>query len=156
MILSGQEIEELCKGARPLIKPFHQRTKEFGLTFGLGPAGYDVRIAQDIVFSESFGKNFKLASTMECFDIPNWLIGIVHDKSTWARLGLAVQNTVMEPGWVGYLTLEISNHSGQIVHCKRGMAIAQILFHVLSKPTNQTYEGKYQNQPDKPVGAILE
>ena len=34
-------------------------------------------------------------------------MGIVHDKSTWARRGLVVQNTVIEPGWHGYLTIEV-------------------------------------------------
>jgi dCTP deaminase len=38
-------------------------------------------------------------------------MGIVHDKSTWARRGLVVQNTVIEPGWHGYqTTIELTNH----------------------------------------------
>ena len=90
MILPAQEIRKL----RPL-DPFVERKVAFGTTYGLGPAGYDVRIAETIWL---WPGRFLLASTMEHFDMPNDVMAIVHDKSTWARRGVAVQNTVIEVG----------------------------------------------------------
>jgi dCTP deaminase len=91
VILPAQEIRRL----RPL-DPFVEREIAFGTTYGLGPAGYDVRIAEMIWLWRG---RFLLASTIEHFDMPNDVMAIVHDKSTWARRGVAVQNTVIEPGW---------------------------------------------------------
>jgi dCTP deaminase len=75
---------------------------------GSGWRSYDVRITCcDAVISPG---QFMLAATIERFQMPDDLMGIVHDKSTWARRGLVVQNTVIAPGWHGYLTLELTNH----------------------------------------------
>ena len=82
-------------------------------------------------------------------------MGRVHDKSTWARQGLSVQNTVIEPGWRGYLTIEIALHLDDILIVSEGTAIAQIIFEFLNEETDQPYEGKYQNQPAIPVKGIL-
>lgn len=139
MILSAQTIRRI----QP-IRPFHERTKEFGMTYGLSAAGYDIRIAQSIKIEP---KDFVLASSIEEFDMPNNVLAYVKDKSTWARQGLAVQNTVIEPGWKGFLTLELSNHNpDKILEIEIGMPIAQIVFHFLDEPTEQPYDGKYQNQ----------
>lgn len=133
------------------VEPFEERTKAFGLTYGLGPAGYDVRIAEDLWLPPQ--TPMKLASTMERFTMPHTLLGVVHDKSTWARRGLAVQNTVIEPGWCGFLTLELTNHGDQLLRLERGMPIAQIIFHLLDQPTSQPYNGKYQHQAAGPQPA---
>lgn len=135
------------------IDPFEERTKAFGMTYGLGPAGYDIRSDQSITIPPG---GFKLVSSMEQFDMPADVIAFVHDKSTWARLGLAVQNTVIEPGWRGYLTMELTNHSHNTINIERGMPLAQVIFHQLDQPTTQKYAGKYQDQPAKPVQAIIE
>jgi len=125
-----------------MIEPFHERTHAHGLTFGLSPAGYDVRVAEELEMSPG---HFKLASTIESFNMPWDLLGVVHDKSTWARMGICVQNTVIEPGWVGKaLTLEISNHSSRRVFIPAGAPIAQVVFHILDEPTVQPYAGRYQ------------
>lgn len=137
MILSANSIKK-----RNLIYPCVPRTRIFGMTYGLSAAGYDVRVAQDIILSPD---SFELASTMEQFQMDKDVVGIVHDKSTWARRGMAVQNTVIEPGWRGYLTLELTNHSTDIILIREGMPIAQILFHLTDEPT-EGYEGKYQDQ----------
>ena len=108
-----------------------------GMTYGVGPAGYDVRIDQDVVIPPG---GFTLASTVERFTMPNDLLGIVHDKSTWARLGLALQNTVIEPGWCGFLTLELTNHSSEMLRLYRGMPIAQVVFHMTDEPVDMAYE----------------
>ena len=96
--------------------------------------------------------NFCIASAIEEFDMPSHLVGIVHDKSTWARQGLSVFNTVIEPGWKGWLTLELVYHGWKELVIPAGAGIAQVVFHETSFPAS--YEGKYQNQPDQPVRAI--
>jgi dCTP deaminase len=148
MILSAQSIRQ-----RGIIAPFFERTKHGGYTFGLGPAGYDVRIAEDITL---YAGGFTLASTVEHFDMPTDVLGIVHDKSTWARRGLALQNTVIEPGWRGYLTLELSNHVVGTLYMVAGTPIAQIIFHQLDQATDCPYSGKYQDQEAGPQAARYE
>lgn len=153
MVLSGQTIEALCKGDRPMVSPFHERTYHEGMTFGLGPAGYDVRIKQNTYVMPG---EFALASTVEHFDIPADVLATVMDKSTWARLGLSLFNTVIEPGWKGWLTLELVNHSADVIEIPAGAPIAQIIFQRLNETTDRPYSGRYQSQPDRPVEAILQ
>lgn len=135
-----------------------------GTSFGLGEAGYDIRIKQEIHFqnagshfihltSEDSGLGrFCLASAMDEFQMPDDLVGIVHDKSTWARRGLSVFNTVIEPGWHGFLTLELVYHGEDELVIPAGSGIAQVVFHRTSQPAH--YSGKYQGQADEPVKAI--
>lgn len=156
MILPAQRIRFLCSGAygqRPMLEPYHERTVTNGMTFGLGPAGYDVRIKQALTLQPG---QFSLASTVERFTIPTDVLAKVADKSTWARRGLAVQNTIIEPAWCGWLTLELSNHGNERIYIEAGSPIAQIIFHQLLEPTELQYSGKYQNQADEPVSAIME
>jgi dCTP deaminase len=148
MILPAQEIRKL----RPL-DPLVERTVAFGATYGLGPAGYDVRIAETVSL---WPGRFLLASTIERFDMPDDVIGIVHDKSTWARRGVALRNTVIEPGWRGWLTLDVTMHGWRFLRIRAGTPIAQILFHRLELPIEQGYQGKYQDQQRGPQSAIRE
>lgn len=136
-----------------IIRPFVEQTREFGMTYGLGPAGYDIRIAQSVCVPFT---GFILASSFEHFSIPDNMVAIVYDKSTWARQGLAVQNTVAEPGWRGYLTLELTNHSKQDIYINSGMPIAQVIFHLLDYSTSIPYKGKYQDQMPGPQQARFE
>jgi dCTP deaminase len=136
-----------------MVEPFHERTVSAGMTFGLGPAGYDVRIKQRLTLMRG---EFALASTVERFAMPTDVLAKVADKSTWARRGLAVQNTIIEPGWTGWLTLELTNHGHTPIDIEAGAPIAQIIFHQLLEPTEIHYSGKYQNQADAPVAAIRE
>lgn len=139
---------------------------------GLSEAGYDIRLKQDVLFYTQFDGSvrhpfvsvtdpngnrtanrgrFALASAMEEFNMPTDLVGVVHDKSTWARKGLSVFNTVIEPGWKGFLTLELVYHGQEDLFIPAGSGIAQVLFHTIS--LEREYKGKYQNQEDKPVAA---
>lgn len=166
-VLSAQSIRHRClETPSMLISPFSERTQheESGCSYGLSACGYDVRLDQDVYLGtdgvwdterKMFGRQFVLASTMEDFNMPEDLVGIVHDKSTWARRGLAVQNTVIEPGWRGFLTLELTLHGTESLHLRAGTPIAQILFHVLDDTTDQPYPetGKYQDQERGPVAA---
>ena len=146
-ILPAQTIRALG-----IIEPFSERTAALGLTYGLSPAGYDVRIAETISLNQG---QFALASTIEHFSMPADVLGRVCDKSTWARCGLAVQNTVIEPGWRGFLTLELTNHAVGVIHIRAGHPIAQIIFERLEAPTDQPYTGRYQDQQAGPQAARL-
>lgn len=157
MSLSAQSIREWCQNRKPMIEPFHERTAFKGKTFGLSAAGYDVRVefsAGNALYLAAGA--FTLASTIERFQMPRNLMGVVHDKSSWVRRGICVQNTIIEPGWEGYLTLELTNHSDQDIILQAGMPIAQVVFHMLDKPTDQPYDGKYQDQQRGPQPAIDE
>lgn len=90
--------------------------------------------------------SFVLAHTFEILHIPVSVCGVVRDKSTLARLGLAVQNTVLEPGWHGSVTLEISNHNKAAIKIESGMPIAQIQFEVIQGGVARPYQGRYQYQ----------
>ena len=87
--------------------------------------------------------------------MPADVIAFVHDKSTWARRGLAAQNTVIEPGWSGFLTLELTNHGHETLSLRAGMPIAQVVFHRLMEPTDAPYSGRYQDQAEGPQPARL-
>lgn len=154
MILPAQTIRSLCRQSPALISPFFERGEFKGLSFGLSSAGYDIRVAEHIVlWYGSSGHGFRIASSIEHFDFPLDLLGRVTDKSTWARRGLAVQNTVIEPGWRGHLTLELTNHGQRDIFLTPGTPIAQILFERLESPTEQPYIGKYQDQAAGPQEA---
>ena len=150
MILSAQTIRRYG-----IITPFCERTVFNGLSYGLSSCGYDVRINEFMLFRGAL--QFGLASTIEHFEMPNNVVGRVHDKSTWARRGLAIQNTIIEPGWKGFLTLELSNNNhNNTLRIEEGSPIAQIIFELLDEPTETPYSGKYQDQPNWPVNAKLE
>jgi dCTP deaminase len=149
MILSAQSIRARClERTPPLLTPFVERSvSPGGRSFGLSSASYDVRIDQDVIVPPH---GFVLASTIERFSMHNDLAGTVRNKSSWARLGLAVQNTHLDPGRCGYLTVELSNHSDAEIRIARGEPIAQIVFELLDRPTELAYNGKYQNQERGP------
>lgn len=151
MILSAQTIRK-----RGIITPFHERSVFEGLSFGLSTCGYDIRIAEDVLLNSSIYMKFRLTSSIEHFDMPNDVVGRVHDKSTWARQGLTVQNTIIEPGWRGYLTLELTTHGIEHFTIKKGTPIAQVVFELLDEPTDNPYAGKYQDQREGPVSAKFE
>lgn len=164
MIVNGADL--LCRG--PIHGMISEKRREHGVSWGLSEAGYDIRIKQDVVFYKPkkdylsgvivdgvFSQgNFTIASAIELFKMPSNLVGIVHDKSTWARQGLSVFNTVIENGWKGFLTLELTYHGREGLHIPAGAGIAQVVFHQTS--CNASYDGKYQNQDDRPVSAITE
>lgn len=163
MVINGTGLTS--RGRPPIVGMATEKLKAHGTSYGLSEAGYDIRIKQDLIFDPGRNNNhpsiesiamdtlqhgrFTLASAIEEFDMPPDLVGVVHDKSTWARQGVSVFNTVIEPGWKGFLTLEIVFHGNEPVHIPAGAGIAQVLFHKLSEPAE--YSGKYQNQADKPV-----
>lgn len=146
MIINASKLV-LYKPLKPLILI---KTQFNGVSHGLSEAGYDIRIKQSM-WLHPF-RRFRLASSFEHFDMPKNMIGIVHDKSTWARRGLSVFNTVIEPDWKGFLTLELVYHGIKPLHIRSGSGIAQVIFHQIQSEASYG-DGKYQNQADEPVGA---
>lgn len=149
MILSYQTIKEYCIDHQ-MIEPWSERELFSGMSYGLGPASYDFRIAQDIIV---YPEKLTLCSTIERVKLPNHIAARVCDKSTWARRGIMVQNTHFDPGFVGVPTIELTNHSGRCIYIVAGTPICQFVFEFLDRTTSMPYSGKYQNQPAEPVEA---
>lgn len=167
-VINGTKLLE----AAPIVDMLRTKEREHGVSHGLAEIGYDIRIKQDVHFYPDHNQvsvrdpddpiwlnkwvnklgRFTIASTIEEFAMPDNLVGIVHDKSTWARRGLSVFNTVIEPGWCGFLTLELVYHGQEPLHIPAGAGIAQVIFHEVAVPA--VYQGKYQNQADRPVEAL--
>lgn len=144
-VLSAQSIRRIKR-----VEPFVERGVSHGRSYGLSCSGYDIRIAQDIWLWPFWGR---LASAMERFDIPNNVCASVKDKSSNARRFITVQNTFLEAGWKGYLTLELTRHLPWPTLIRKGTPIAQVVFEWLDEPTEAPYSGKYQNQEAGPQAA---
>ena len=148
MILSAQSIRKI----QP-VTPFVERGTVRGRSYGLSVAGYDIRVEQVLTLGPG---QFSLASSLEQFNMPNDVMAFVKDKSSWARVGLSVFNTVIEPGWKGYLTLELKNQGEHVLNLYPGDPIAQIIFQRLDLEAERPYDGKYQNQKSGPQQALFE
>lgn len=121
----------------------------------IDPLNFDPRLVQSVEADKS-GRyiipphSFILAETVEVFDIPRDVLVICLGKSTYARCGLIVNVTPLEPEWKGSVTIEISNTTPlpAAIYTERG--IAQMLFLKTSgEPCETSYadkRGKYQNQ----------
>ena len=160
-----------------LISPFKAYSETVNHTsVGLSSCGYDLSlgpqfkkiIGGDVDYSkpildetyEEYGhqvvlspNEFVLAHSVEYIRMPSYLVGFVLDKSSLARRGLSVQNTCIEPGWEGIITLELHNMSSRNITIVEGMGIAQLCFAVLEtipvlpyNIKNNGKPGKYQNQ----------
>ena len=152
-VLSGQTIRRLG-----IVMPCYDRTvHEGGMPYGLGPAGYDLTLdlGQEDTAYLTHSDRFCLAATREQFFMPPNVVGTVHDKSTLARQGLSVFNTVIEPGWRGFLTLELAYNGTQPLRLSRGMPIAQVVFSFTDEVVERPYSGRYQDQGPGPQGPRL-
>ena len=157
MIVNGKSLLKYA----PIKDMLDHKVRDKITSHGLSEAGYDIRIKQNVEFTQKGvtvdgvwkSGRFTIASAIELFDMPKNMVGIVHDKSTWARLGLSVFNTVIECGFCGGLTLELVYHGNESLHIPAGSGIAQVLFHYTSEEAS--YAGKYQGQSTEPTHAIL-
>lgn len=145
------------------------------ISYGTSSYGYDVRCANEfkiftninstIVDPKNFDEksfveftgdrciippnSFALARTVERFVIPRDVLVICLGKSTYARCGIIVNVTPLEPEWEGYVTLEFSNTTNlpAVIYANEG--IAQMLFFGGDEVCETSYkdrQGKYQNQ----------
>lgn len=146
------------------------------ISYGLSSYGYDIRLApkfkvftnvnstvvdpknfNDSVFVPFEGdsciippNSFLLGHSVERFKIPENVLCICLGKSSMARCGLIVNVTPFEPGWEGYVTLEVSNTTPLPAKVYANEGIAQILFLEGDDQCEVTYRdrnGKYQDQP---------
>jgi dCTP deaminase len=160
MILSAQSIRErvmkpglYAAGTYLHIAPFNEKTIEHGRTYGLSSCSYDVRLAKTLWLFPWWGR---LGVIEEYLAFPNDLAGEVKDKSSNARIFVLVQNTHIDPGFHGFLTVELTRMLPWPIRLKKGTPIAQIVFHQLDQPTEIPYRGKYQNQTPFPQPAIFD
>ena len=93
-------------------------------------------------------KHFCLAHTVEKFNIPNDVTGILYCKSTYARLGMNMAPTVLKSGWSGQLVLEIYNQTELPLVVYPNEGIGTIYFTKHDGETIKPYhvDGKYNNQ----------
>ena len=102
-------------------------------------------------FSIEILKSFiiKKSRTLEYFRIPRDVLAIVSGKSTYARMGIVVNVTPLEPEWEGHITLEFSNTTPLPAKIYANEGVAQVLFlgaDTICKTSYQDRKGKYQGQ----------
>ncbi len=115
------------------------------------PKSFDPRSFVDIVAEECIipPNSFALASTIEYFRIPRDILTVCLGKSTYARCGIIVNGTPLEPEWEGHVTIEISNTTPLPAKIYANEGIAQVLFFQGDEPCEISYKdkkGKYQAQ----------
>ena len=161
-------------------KQIRTRGEDKVISYGTSSYGYDVRCANDFkVFTnihsatvdpKAFSENsfvdvagetcvippnsFALASTVEYFRIPENVLTICLGKSTYARCGIIVNVTPLEPEWEGHVTLEFSNTTTLPAKIYANAGVAQMLFFESDERCEITYKdrnGKYQGQTGVPL-----
>lgn len=93
--------------------------------------------------------SFGLGVSLELISMPTNIIGICDGKSTYARCGIIVNVTPIEPGWSGHLTMHIANPTAFPARIYANEGIVQIMLIQLSESVNEAYSGHYQNQGAK-------
>ncbi len=159
-----------------MIEPFVEAQKREGMiSYGLSSYGYDARIAPEfkiftnlesaVVDPKSFSpqsfvdrttdvciippNSFVLGRTIEYFRIPRDVLVICLGKSTYARCGIIVNVTPLEPEWEGHVTIEISNTTPLPAKIYANEGICQFLFFRGDLPCEVSYKdraGKYMKQ----------
>ena len=174
-VLSDKWIRKMSK-EHEMIFPFEEKqVRGDSISYGLSSFGYDARVSEEFkiftnVNSEIVDpKNFKptnfvtknvseciippnsfvLARTVEKFKIPNDVLVICLGKSTYARCGIIVNVTPLEPEWEGHVTLEFSNTSPLPAKIYANEGACQFLFLQGKEPPTISYadkKGKYMRQ----------
>jgi dCTP deaminase len=174
-ILPDRWIRERAIADR-MIEPFVEAQRRDGcISYGLSSYGYDARVADEfkiftnvdsaIVDPKDFAANsfvdrktdvciippnsFALARTVEYFRVPRDVLVICLGKSTYARCGIIVNVTPLEPEWEGHVTLEFSNTTPLPARIYANEGACQFLFLKGSEPCETSYAdraGKYMGQ----------
>jgi dCTP deaminase len=90
--------------------------------------------------------SFALGTSLELISMPANIIGLCDGKSTYARCGIIINVTPIEPGWSGHLTMHIANPTPFPVRIYANEGIVQVMLYELSSNVEQAYTGLYQNQ----------
>ena len=174
-ILSDRWIREQAQ-ENNMIEPFVEaQRREGNISYGLSSYGYDARCApefkiftnvdSEIVDPKKFSpksfversgdiciippNSFALARTVEYFRVPEDVLVVCLGKSTYARCGIIVNVTPLEPGWEGHVTLEFSNTTPLPAKIYANEGVCQFLFFKGNEPCEVSYKdraGKYQGQ----------
>ncbi|MCX7360868.1 MAG: dCTP deaminase [Alphaproteobacteria bacterium] len=174
-ILSDRWIRRMAQ-EQGMIEPFVDAQKREGvISYGLSSYGYDARVGSDfkiftnvnsaVVDPKNFDQNsfvdrsaevcvippnsFALARTVEYFRIPRDVLVVCVGKSTYARCGIIVNVTPLEPEWEGHVTLEFSNTTPLPAKIYANEGACQFLFLQGNEPCEISYRdkaGKYQGQ----------
>jgi dCTP deaminase len=174
-VMSDRWIRKMAVEQR-MIEPFTDTQVRAGvISYGLSSYGYDVRIADEfkiftninhtVVDPKDFDprsfvdvkakeciippNSFALARSVEYFRIPRNVLVVCVGKSSYARCGIIVNVTPLEPEWEGIVTLEVSNTTPLPARIYAGEGIAQFLFFEGDEPCETSYadkQGKYQAQ----------
>ena len=115
------------------------------------PKDFDPKSFVDVIENECIipPNSFALASTIEYFKIPEDVLVICLGKSTYARCGIIVNVTPLEPGWEGHVTLEFSNTTPLPAKIYANEGACQFLFYKGEAPPEVSYkdrQGKYMKQ----------
>ena len=174
-VLSDKTIRKLAL-ENGMITPFEDKQVRNGkISYGLSSFGYDARVSEEfkiftnvnseIVDPKDFKStnfvtkngpeciippnSFALARTVERFKIPKDILVICLGKSTYARCGIIVNVTPLEPGWEGHVTLEFSNTTPLPAKIYANEGVAQFIFLKGNETPEVTYadrNGKYMGQ----------
>ena len=174
-VLSDRWIKEMVR-TNNMISPFeNKQVRGNKISYGLSSFGYDARVSNEfkiftnvnseIVDPKNFKLNnfiskkgdeciippnsFVLSSTVEYFRIPNDVMVICLGKSTYARCGIIVNVTPLEPSWEGNVTLEFSNTTPLPAKIYANEGAAQFIFLKGNEKPDITYadrNGKYMKQ----------
>jgi len=174
-VLSDKWIRKMSK-ENDMISPFEEKQiRGDSISYGLSSYGYDARVSDEFKiftnlesvivdpkkFDESSFVNktsdvcvippnsFALARTVEFFKIPRNILTVCLGKSTYARCGIIVNVTPLEPEWEGHVTLEFSNTTPLPAKIYANEGVAQMLFFESDEDCEVSYkdrEGKYQGQ----------
>ena len=174
-VLSDKWIKKMSI-EKNMIYPFEEKqVRGDSISYGLSSFGYDARVSDEfkiftnvnntIVDPKNFSlegfvekksdtciippNSFALASTVEYFKIPRDVLVICLGKSTYARCGIIVNVTPLEPEWEGHVTLEFSNTSPLPAKIYANEGACQFLFLQGKEPPTISYadkKGKYMKQ----------
>jgi dCTP deaminase len=174
MLKNDRWIKEMAE--KGMIRPFNKDQMRKGvISYGVSSYGYDMRISDEfkiftnrnhaVVDPKSFAvdsftnfrgdvciipeNSFVLGRSIEYFRIPREVLVICLGKSTYARCGIVVNVTPLEPEWEGHVTIEISNTTPMPAKIYANEGIAQLLFIEGSEVCLRSYAdkaGKYQAQ----------
>lgn len=175
MVKSDRWIQRMARESR-MIEPFaDSQVREGVISFGVSSYGYDMRIADEFkVFRPPQGAlidpkrldaalfeevktprldipphAYVLARSVEYFRIPRDTLAIVLGKSTYARCGVIVNVTPLEPEWEGFVTIAINNTNQVPARIYANEGIAQVIFLGAGEICEVSYadrKGKYQTQ----------
>ena len=158
-------IEPFARG-RPRVGAISYGTSSYGYDFRLasefkvpqahGPAVFDPKSVKELVFRDHRGRfcvispnSFVLGRSLEYFRIPRDVLALCQGKSTYARCGVIVNVTPLEPGWEGFITVSLVNASPFPVRVYAREGVGQIVFLRAESECEVSYadrKGKYQGQ----------